>query len=240
MKCIYCLTGEGNTRDHIIPDSWFPSDTPNSIQRYTVPSCLSCNNKLGKAEQVVFQYLGLTLSEERGEKTGVRKKVFASFGIVNNIVEDEKLKRQAVLKRILSRAQPMVDKKLLFPLKFQEVNNQKMVLPVPMDDLFMVCTKIAKGLEYKLNNKRYVEAPFKAKVLHGEMFNIDLTKDPDGLLKTINFGPEFEVHRVINPGGTEIFYRIKIFDQYIFYVLITDNDNGGNDVAINDRIIQIL
>jgi hypothetical protein len=41
--CIYCLTAEADTRDHVPPGSLFPPDRRNNL--ITVPVCRSCNQQ---------------------------------------------------------------------------------------------------------------------------------------------------------------------------------------------------
>jgi len=49
LKCVYCHTQEKETDDHVPPKCFFPVPRPSNL--ITVPSCLKCNQGLGKDEE---------------------------------------------------------------------------------------------------------------------------------------------------------------------------------------------
>jgi len=51
--CIYCQERPGTTRDHVFPLAWYPTTTPATVQRRTVPCCPECNHRLHLAEDAV-------------------------------------------------------------------------------------------------------------------------------------------------------------------------------------------
>lgn len=63
QRCVHCLrpfTDDDRSRDHVIPDSWYPRTVP-PRDRPVVPSCISCNRKLGKIESALGVRLGLCI-----------------------------------------------------------------------------------------------------------------------------------------------------------------------------------
>jgi hypothetical protein len=63
-RCVHCLEPlERETADHIIPRSWYSDNTPDRIQRWTVPSCPCCNKKLGAAEKDLMVAMALCIGQ---------------------------------------------------------------------------------------------------------------------------------------------------------------------------------
>jgi len=49
---IHCLRSTKATEaDHVFPRPWYPDSTPQSVQRWTAPSCQYCNRKFGQLEK---------------------------------------------------------------------------------------------------------------------------------------------------------------------------------------------
>ena len=62
-RCVHCLcplADDQISRDHLIPDAWYPPFVPPS-NRPVVPSCDPCNKKLGKTERALGIRLGLCM-----------------------------------------------------------------------------------------------------------------------------------------------------------------------------------
>jgi hypothetical protein len=60
-RCVHCLgyfAGDQLTDDHVVPDSWYPRDVP-PHDRPVVPSCVTCNRRLGRVERAIGVRLGL-------------------------------------------------------------------------------------------------------------------------------------------------------------------------------------
>jgi hypothetical protein len=73
-RCVHCgqvLAEE--TRDHVFPKSWYPETATGEIQRWTVPSCDACNNKLGGIEKVVFNRLALCVDPRKAASDSAKR-----------------------------------------------------------------------------------------------------------------------------------------------------------------------
>jgi hypothetical protein len=62
LKCAYCNKQEKETDDHVPPKSFYPTPRPSNL--ITVPSCLKCNQGLGKDEEfflaiIMFDVIGV-------------------------------------------------------------------------------------------------------------------------------------------------------------------------------------
>jgi len=65
-RCVHCLgyfAGGQLTDDHVVPNSWYPTNTP-PRSRPVAPSCVDCNRRLGKIERALGVRLGLGFSPE--------------------------------------------------------------------------------------------------------------------------------------------------------------------------------
>ena len=87
-KCVYCNENKCTTNDHVPPKSFFPKPRPSNL--ITVPSCLECNQGLGKDEEFflatfMFSQVGVSdagkrlwlekLSRMYEKNLGLRKKI---------------------------------------------------------------------------------------------------------------------------------------------------------------------
>ena len=74
QKCIHCLRFcEYLTEDHILPESWYPNNTPANIEKWVAPACNKCNSELGKIEEERVKQQALKeLNETLEQKVHVR------------------------------------------------------------------------------------------------------------------------------------------------------------------------
>src|SRR3954468_7320191 len=73
--CIYCQKQPGTTKDHVFPFGWYPTTTPATIQKRTVPCCLECNQRLHKAEDAIGLDMATICSALLPEIAGVQEKL---------------------------------------------------------------------------------------------------------------------------------------------------------------------
>ncbi len=235
MKCIHCLQKlKKKTRDHVFPDSWYPDNTPDNVQRPTAPSCGSCNNRYGALEEEFLYKLGLCLDHSKAEASGINKKNLRSLGVGNKheLSEKELQTRREIGQRIISEMRPY-SPDLGIPLfpglehhsKIPEKERAVLLLP---EGLIEECVrKIVRGLEYINGNSRYIESPYQlqvfafpkeTKVKELEMFHTNF--ENFGVIS--NFGPGFRVERVnFNVNGHNLTsYKILIWGQILVYANI--------------------
>ena len=95
------------TRDHVFPRSWYPETTPGEIQRWTVPCCATCNNKLGRMEREVFTRLALCVDPRKAEVAGLSAKAMRSMGIgVEGLGAKEAEQRRAQKLKVIRSTVP--------------------------------------------------------------------------------------------------------------------------------------
>lgn len=229
MRCVHCLKEAKKTKDHVFPKSWYPNDTPGEIQRPTVPSCARCNHELGALESDLFIRLAMCTDPRRSEASGISSKALISLGVnVEDglITNKEKEIRSQLLARILREMKPCdPNNPKVKPLKgvgFHEGYKKEdhHMINIPEKSLQRVMEKIMCGMEYTLNNKRYIELPFKLKVYFVydgcEINFVDNLINSYGFV--ITYGPGFAVDRAEAGDGTKsVLYRVKIWDSLVVY-----------------------
>src|SRR6266851_4649627 len=94
-RCVHCLrVSEELTRDHAFPNSWYPDTTPKSVQRWTAPSCLRCNNELGRFEEDLLLRVVLCIDPRMPAVAGVAARALRSLGLrTEGISTPEKVHR---------------------------------------------------------------------------------------------------------------------------------------------------
>src|SRR6266699_2709643 len=81
-RCIHCLQPiRAKSEDHVFPTSWYPDTTPDTVQRWKVPSCPDCNNRLGKVEKELLIRVGICMGPDVVEASGIPGKVLRTLGV---------------------------------------------------------------------------------------------------------------------------------------------------------------
>src|SRR5271155_3734122 len=83
LRCVHCHEPlkKKRTKDHVFPRSWYPRTTPANVQRWTVPSCGSCNGKFGEMEKELFIRLVLCVGPVKAEASGLSRAALESLGV---------------------------------------------------------------------------------------------------------------------------------------------------------------
>jgi len=94
-RCIHCrkpLTEA--TKDHVFPSSWYPDTTPDDVQRWTAPSCESCNGHFGELEKELLVFLACCINPTRPAAQGLYERARRTMGIgVDGLSNEEKTSR---------------------------------------------------------------------------------------------------------------------------------------------------
>jgi tetratricopeptide (TPR) repeat protein len=227
-RCVHCLENlEHETADHIIPRSWYPDGTPDSVQRWTVPSCSRCNKRLGAAEKELMVTIALCDMGVDAEASGVPSRALRAIGFgTSGLSEKEETHRKKYRRKVLSRVVPLgvlKDVVPMFPGPEQlgrPRDNMEPVVVLTMDLVAPVAEKIVRGLEFKLAG-RYIEPPLSLKtfVVPPERAH-ELDYIFEGTTE-LEFGPGFGVLRAV-PRDNEIIamYRIIIWKALTIHVAV--------------------
>jgi len=169
IRCVHCGQNlERKTKDHVFPKSWYPDNTPSTVQRWTVPSCPECNGKSGELEKELFIRLALCVGPVKAEAAGLSRKAVGSLGVgVPGIAPEERKHREALKSKILAEVQPYMSGTECFPglgphPGFPE--HEQVQVPIPEKLMREVAKKIVRGCEYVLGQRRIVDYPYHLEV----------------------------------------------------------------------------
>jgi len=229
IRCIHCgQTLIEETLDHVFPKSWYPETTTAEVQRWTVPSCKSCNNKLGAMEKEVFSRLILCVDPRKAEAAGLSAKAIRSMGIrVEGLSAEEAEHRRKQKHKIISATKPYKAGTETLPglephPGFPE--DTGLQIEIPSELLHKVAKKMVRGCEYFLKKGRIVEKPYEIEIYFVHEQNV-----PDQLLRALegssastnNIGPGFSVTRVAaQDEPNDVAYKIIVWGTLAIYALI--------------------
>ncbi len=159
LSCVHCLD-PATTDDHLIPDSWYPDSTPANQERWTVPSCRSCNTKYGRLEQDLLFPLALGMDPGDPRSQGLSDRVLRSMNPAAGVGDRDIRHRRARLRKFGSRVRTTADPPsegvlLGFGIQPDSVYSEFSALPFPHESFRLFVRKVAKGLTY-LCEKRVV------------------------------------------------------------------------------------
>lgn len=233
-KCVHCLReSDQRTKDHVFPASWYPDNTPSAVQRWTVPSCAQCNGRLGTLEKELFVRLALCADPTKVEASGMSKSALKSLGIgTADLDPKERAHRASLLARVFKGAQLFREESDIpllpglgphpgFPA------GDQLRITISDDVLTRVSEKIVRGCEYKLNDARYIERPYRLKIYFVHDKGSEDIRALFNSLPATTLGPGFEIRRGQSPaeeGVNIVLYRITVWGTLTIYAAIDEED----------------
>ncbi|MFA5022462.1 MAG: tetratricopeptide repeat protein [Patescibacteria group bacterium] len=236
QKCVHCLLyQEKLTKDHIFPKSWYSDSTPSNVEKWTVPSCEPCNNKLSSAEEELFNRLAICVDENDLAASGVSKKFISRISLTSK--NQRQLGRQ--IKLLMDTA------KAFIPYLYEEGNQYvlkggtpkdgvrtRRMIRIPGDKLQIVSEKIIRGLEFRLRD-RLIEDDRKIEIIvphEHRKKELELINNWNKLILPIeenaHRGYGFIVRYGVNPSDSDwIVYNIKIWGHLEIWAMIHPKDN---------------
>lgn len=151
--CVHCIAAEATTKDHLIPQSWYPESTPKSQLKLWFPSCAECNNLYSKIEDRLLSFFGLCLDPEDARAARLPERALRSMTPAAGRNERDQSARRARRSRIWNEVhfsrEALTDGVLpgFGPLPDTACDEYGHIL-VSVDDLSAMVRKFAKGLAY--------------------------------------------------------------------------------------------
>jgi hypothetical protein len=87
--------------------AWYPDSTPADIEKWKVPACERCNNRLGKAESEVLVRLALCLDPRDPKSIGISQRALRSLNPKFGKNERDKRARERKRRQILKEAESL-------------------------------------------------------------------------------------------------------------------------------------
>lgn len=127
--CYICGINKATTKDHVPPKCIFPESLkPKNIKKITVWACVGCNNKMGKIDETVRDYLSLCIFTRHGEEIWEKAR--------RKLIKNPK-QRQSMIERMIDLSQTKI------PNKYIKENTTKAIrLPKEFNDFIY---RIFKG-----------------------------------------------------------------------------------------------
>lgn len=105
----------------------------------------------------------------------------------------------------------------------QKMESGQYAVPIPWAGLSMIAEKIARGCEYKIRNKKFIEPPYEVRT---RVSKPDIV-EPQFLSSStvIDFGPGCQVLRIFATEDENVVqYRILVWGALCFYVHLDHAD----------------
>lgn len=227
-RCVHCLRFTDDiTDDHVFPDSWYPENTPTTVQRWTVPCCRPCNKNLGMLESDLLVRLALCLDPKSEATKGISEKALRSLGIDAGELapkeREHRENRRLKLKAELIPSAPGERTPATIPGLVQKPGMAaEYVVPIPWAGLSIIAEKIARGCEYKLRSKKFIEPPYAVRT---RVSGLDIDSQFLSHRTVIDFGPGCQVIRIFAADDENVVkYRILIWGTLCLHVFLDHED----------------
>lgn len=250
-RCVHCLTeltppaksgttplDTAATKDHVFPKQWFPDNTPQNLNRWTVPACARCNRELGAIEKRLLNTIILCLDVTRPEIAGIYQRV--KKGLAIGLTEEERKQlepnelhaREQEKKKLLESIRPLDElssdeAKSIFPgLGVWDTPQRQFTLTIKEKDIRREAEKMVRGCEYQIA-KRYVEPPYAVEVhfVHEGDVPDEIWKIVEKSAVSYDIGAAFRVKRATpHDEPLVVFYRIDFWGHVVVYAFIDRQD----------------
>jgi len=254
--CVHCLRVTDTTKDHVFPFSWYPDNTPASVQRWTAPSCRRCNEKFGALETDLLVRLIGCVDPSEVAAAGLHDKASRSLGIgvQEELPEEEKAKRAALKAKIISEFVPATDVANLpgrIPGLGPSDETAGTVILFPLAAFSMMTEKIARGCEYNFHKKRrLVEPPYSVVTTLSESKPQPLPENWKPSCHHFDFGPGCKITRVCFPEDdpNAVLYWILIWNTLCMraWIDLEENFKGveiekfpGIELSLGTKIMNV-
>jgi hypothetical protein len=221
-KCTYCRKFSDNlTVDHVFAGSWYPANTPQTVQRWTVRACFKCNNELSDVEEYLFLRLSRQLNPQNPLFQDLIVRAHRAVDPSAATDPKDRIARQKKLDQLNADVVQMtgVDPKKTFPSLNQPASSVGLRFSKAMSDRFQ--EKVVRGASLKLYN-RVIDPPAGIR-----LYNVhasDVVGDAaflDARLSSWEIGEGFEVaHGQAADDDQVLIFRITIWGVYRFYALV--------------------
>lgn len=230
-RCVHCLKNvEDLTRDHVFPKAWYPDNTLQNLERWTIPSCRKCNEEYGRLEEDLLFRLGMCLDPEAAKSSGITDKVLRAIDPECATTLKEKQIRQKKREQIKNE---IVEWKNIPPigilpnLGLQSHVNYARYASIPISEakLERLGHKIVRGITYIID-KYFIENDCEIKVV----FTQDQEAKPilesmSSFLKAYHCSPGITVERAITDERADCgFYAIEIWGRLKIYAVVMPRD----------------
>lgn len=229
-KCVHCLADPVERDwDHVFPQSWYPEETPENIEKWKVPSCIDCNSRYGRMESDLLSRLILSLDPEAPASRSVIDAAMRSMRPSAGRNDKDRRHRAARRQRILDDTRQGAD----IPEggripgmgeRWGRAPEDQIAVLVPADSLNKMAEKIVRGIFF-VEDGKFIEPPYAIELcfLEGEAERFWKTM-LDKFGKTYERLPGIVVRRAVTPeDGISSIFEILLWQQFRMYAHVTND-----------------
>lgn len=225
-KCIHCLKEFAElTSDHVFPRSWYPSTTPENIEKWQAPCCKKCNQIYSKIENDLLQRFGMCVDPKNSAAKGIAEKTMRSFKTQYAKSEKDANHRLKTKQKLISSLMPRdkIKKSALLPSKLPIPNTPFGIL-IPADEYKKMGEKFIRGITYVIDST-YIDSSHKINIYFQEELNASYIH---GLLeqygKKYFCGDGIIIERAVIPEDVQSgIYYIKLWETTYMYGIVEPN-----------------
>lgn len=234
-RCVHCLeVFQELTWDHVFPEAWYPDTTPMNLEKWKIPSCLSCNALHAKGEAELLVRIGLCVDPDNPDNAGIVDKALRALTPSAAKNERDARARAADRQKILDQVfkGPAIPYQAIYPhfgpqpgIHDQEI--ERVAVPISATALRRLTEKIVRGLTY-IEDGKFVERPYRIK-------QYVLSDEGAGPVKELLLrfgkmyeqGPGITVMRAVVPEDEmTAMYGIEIWGRLTAYAILSREKNA--------------
>jgi hypothetical protein len=228
--CTYCLrSSDCLTWDHVLPLAWYPESTPDDIEKWKIPACRDCNEKLGRIEEDLLLKLGLCLEPNFISSLGISHKSLRAVSPHYARNERDRRIREGKRKKLLEEAMhfdKIPEEGFLphfGPLPWLKYHGYHAFL-ISEGNLRQYAEKLIRGMSMILDGILLDDGyQFDLHVIR-ESGDREILESFEGRSKVYHRGLGFIVRRMTREDCKAWIYAFEIWERLKFYAVVHPGD----------------
>lgn len=226
-KCVHCLKeGVELTSDHMFPKAWYPDATPETLERWTFPSCFECNQRFSRIEGDLLNRVALALDTKHEASQGLADAALRAMDPTAGRDEKDAAARAARGRKMLGemfKGEAIPEGQIMPGLgeRWGRPKAEQLAVNIPRASFDAMTEKIVRGLAYR-EDGQFIEAPYKIQAFIAEDEGAKVAKELlDKAGKEFKREKGLEIRRaVLNGDERSALYEITFWQQFKTYASV--------------------
>jgi len=225
-RCVHCLRNNIElTSDHMFPQAWYPDATPANLEKWQLPACGECNNRLGKIERDLLNRFAFALDTQHPASAGLVDAALRAIDPNAGKNEKDAAAREARLRKVLAeiyRGEEIPDDQIIPGLgeRWGRPKEEQIAIQIPRASMDEITKKIVRGLAYR-EDGQFIERPYEVEAYvdnEGAAVAKELLEKAG---KEFRREPGLVIRRAMNDGDHRIaIYEITFWQQFKAYAMV--------------------